>query len=39
MGGAVWVAKEGKEPDSAICRLCNKTFRIDGGSLAQVKSH
>ena len=34
-----WWLRKAKEPDSAICSLCNKTFRIDGGGLAQVKSH
>ena len=33
-----WLRKA-KEPDSAICSLCNKTFRINGSVLAQVKSY
>ena len=31
--------RKAKESDSAICSLCNKTLRIDGGGLAQIKSH
>ena len=33
-----WLLKA-KEPDSALCTTCNKVFRIDGGELAQVRSH
>lgn len=31
-----WV-KKAKEPDSALCTICKKFFKIDGSGLAQVK--
>ena len=31
--------KKSKVVDCAHCKLCNKSFRIDGGGIAQVKSH
>ena len=31
--------KKSKEEDSAFCSTCQKSFRIDGGGIAQVKSH
>ena len=33
-----WVTKS-EEPDSAKCTLCNKSFRIDGSGVSQIKSH
>ena len=33
-----WV-KKSKDADCAYCKLCNKSFRIDSGGMAQVKSH
>ena len=32
-----WI-KNPKYPDSAYCDLCVRSFRIDGGEMAQVKS-
>ena len=31
--------KKSKDVDCAHCKLCNKSFRIDRGGIAQVKSH
>ena len=33
-----WVTKS-EEPDSAKCTLYNKSFRIDGSGVSQIKSH
>ena len=33
-----WLKKL-KDVDCAHCKLCNKSFRIDGGGIAQVKPH
>ena len=31
--------KMSKDVDCAYCKLCNKSFRIDGAGIRQVKSH
>lgn len=33
-----WLRKS-TDADCAYCKLCNKSFRIDGGGISQVKSH
>ena len=31
--------KKSKDVDCAHCKLCNKSFRSDGGGIPHVKSH
>ena len=34
-----WLTAVVKDVYKAYCKLCNKTFQIDGSGLSQVKSH
>ena len=34
-----WIKNVKKDASLAFCKLCDKTFRIDGGSISQMTSH